>query len=773
MLAPAKTEQRGPLATEDTKVLGETAPPAEVPLQIGGFPVVRLLGEGGMGRVYACKDEKLDRLVAVKVLRPDLTRMPAIVQRFLREAKAMARVHSTHVVTVHSVGEEHGVPFLVMEMLEGEDLAALVHRKGQLPVPEALRYLRDAVTGLADAALAGIIHRDVKPANLFLVDGRVTLTDFGLALPVDADARLTQEGLVVGTPHYIAPELARGGEADEVSDIYSLGATFYELLTGSPPYPGEAALDVISAHLKEPVPDLHKVRRDASPEVKALLEKLMAKKVAERFSSYSELAAHLDELLAPYGPLPRRATDPRLASPPASRSRPSGATPSIKTANLTVMFAELAGYSERTGQHSREDAARWLALYDALLTPLVRAFRGKAVKTLGDALLFTFASPTDAVLCGTAIQDRLAEHNATAPADDHIHGRVALSAGEVRVHKGDVLGEPVTIAARLEKLAAPGQVLLSEAVYATLHAVEVPVESIGERTFKGIRRAVLVYRALPTGGPGELPYGGKALQRAGEASSLNQVADKAARAVGELSAGLRRALGQSGDVDEPARAGRRLSPGVLAAAGGLLLVLVLLVAFGPGLLSSRMSGKEARATLARIDALAARSAEDDAMRARALEALGQPDEALLGYSRALRRGRLDEQGFALALRAIDASSEANKPAVDLLAQWPDPDVERQLRGRLAAAWWPRHNALLVLEKRNAATNEERTLVGARDLLRGETCGQRRYGLLLLKRGGAGPKALAAVKAAGERMPENICMVLDLEGVQKIIEKRGP
>jgi len=259
-----------------------------VPLSIGGFPVVRVLGEGGMGRVFACRDENLDRVVAIKVLRHDLATQPAIVQRFLREAKAMAKIHSPQVAIVHTAGEEDGVPFLVMELLDGEDLSMRVARKGQLGVAEALSYTRDSVLGLAHAAEAGIIHRDVKPANLFLVDGRVKLTDFGLALPVDAgDARLTQAGLVVGTPHYLSPELARGGEADEASDIYSLGATFFELLTGSPPYPGEAALDVVSAHLHQPTPSLKKKRADVPDVVHRLHQKMMAKKHAQRFTSYA------------------------------------------------------------------------------------------------------------------------------------------------------------------------------------------------------------------------------------------------------------------------------------------------------------------------------------------------------------------------------------------------------------------------------------------------------------------------------------------------------
>lgn len=773
------------MAKDSTQLLGSQPAPSALPLAIGGFPVVRLLGEGGMGLVYACKDEKLDRLVAVKVLRPDLAKLPAIVERFLREAKAMARITSSHVVTVHSVGEHDGVPLLVMEMLDGEDLAARVHRKGRLEVGEALRYVRDAVKGLRDAADAGIIHRDVKPANLLLVDGVVKLTDFGLALPLDADARLTQDGLVVGTPHYLAPELARGGEADEVSDIYSLGATLYELLSGQPPYPGEAALDVVSAHLKEPVPSIQKVRSDVPDDVEALLHRMMAKKIAQRFESYGELLAHLEHLLQRIDPLALQVTDPSLSAPIMSgaapaKARPSTSTPTIKTANLTVMFTDIAGYTERTSQQSREEAARWLALHDSLLQPLIRAFRGRLVKTIGDALLVTFTSPTDGVLCGTAIQDRLFRHNQEASADDQIHVRVVLSAGEVRVHKGDVLGEPVNLAARLEKLAHPGQVLFSDAVSATMNTAEVPVEAIGEHTFKGIRRSVLVYRAVPTGSGDELPYGGHALKRAEETGTgLNQVADGVARAAQDISAGVRRAIGGARGTVSHTGAQESLftklthtSPALLAGAVAFVVVLVGLGLFLPRVLRGDMSASEARATLASLDAVprGERSAADEVKRGRALASLGDEDEALLAFTRAAKRGAPHERGLTLALEVLE--KEGAERALSLLEAWPkSAEVDERISTRLDEGWWARHNALLALEKRGVATAGHRTTVGVLDMEDGEDCGRRRYGLMLLKRGGVGQKALDAVREAGARMPDNICLSLELAATERAIERR--
>ncbi len=267
------------------------------PLQVGGHDVERVLGRGGMGKVYACKDDKLDRTVAVKVLLPELRTQKEMAARFVREARAMAKVSSPHVVTVFAVGDDGGVPFLVMELLDGEDLSAKVKREGALPIDVALSYALDSTRGLMAAAAAGLVHRDVKPANLFVVDGRVKLTDFGLARPVDGSADLTQAGLVVGTPHYLAPELARGQPASIASDVYALGATLYEMLAGRPPFDGESALDVLTAHLMQPVPPLAQKRADVPAGVAALVDEMLAKKVDQRLADYTVLESRLAALL--------------------------------------------------------------------------------------------------------------------------------------------------------------------------------------------------------------------------------------------------------------------------------------------------------------------------------------------------------------------------------------------------------------------------------------------------------------------------------------------
>jgi serine/threonine protein kinase len=257
----------------------------------GGYPVMRVIGQGGMGRVFACRDQALGRIVAVKVMLPEVATDKQMVARFLREARAMARVASPHVVSIFHVGDgsEGDPPFIVMEYLDGEDLEARLRRTGSVPVARTLDYMRDAAHGLRAANHVGLVHRDVKPANLVVVDGRVILTDFGLAKPVDGSADLTQKGLLAGSPHFMPPERARGDEEDHRADIYSLGATWYTLLTGKVPFDKPTPVDTITAHLAEEPRSIRELAPEVPPQVERIVMQMMAKSPVERYASYDEL----------------------------------------------------------------------------------------------------------------------------------------------------------------------------------------------------------------------------------------------------------------------------------------------------------------------------------------------------------------------------------------------------------------------------------------------------------------------------------------------------
>jgi serine/threonine protein kinase/tetratricopeptide (TPR) repeat protein len=281
---------------------GTTATVAsEGTISIPGYTILRLLGEGGMGRVYLAEDETLGRRVAIKIVSERFSANSSAVQRFVREARAMATVEHAHIVRVYTFGEIAGRQYLIMEYVEGESLAALIKRTGKLDVTVSLRILSETVDALAAAWRQGIVHRDVKPANILLdEEQRVRVADFGLAKGAEAedDPRITRVGEVLGTPHYVSPEQARGeGESDFRTDVYSLGIVLYEMLTGAPPFQGATPHSIVDQHLHTPLPSLQRDRPDVRGEVEQLCEWMARKSPQDRPESYELLRQTVDALL--------------------------------------------------------------------------------------------------------------------------------------------------------------------------------------------------------------------------------------------------------------------------------------------------------------------------------------------------------------------------------------------------------------------------------------------------------------------------------------------
>ncbi|HEX5270588.1 MAG TPA: serine/threonine-protein kinase, partial [Gemmataceae bacterium] len=271
--------------------------------RLGHYDVRQVLGRGGFGVVLQAFDQKLHRPVAIKVLAPYLAASGTARQRFLREARAAAAVRHEHVVDIHAV-EDEPVPYLVMEYVAGETLQKKLDRDGPLPAAEVLRVGAQAARGLAAAHLQGLVHRDVKPANILLeaqglqpLGLRVKITDFGLARAAD-DARLTQSGAVAGTPQYMAPEQAEAEAVDHRADLFSLGSTLYAACTGEPPFRAGTPLGVLKrVSEQEPRPI-----RDANPAIPArlceIIARLLAKRPEDRFPSADEVAEVLEQYLA-------------------------------------------------------------------------------------------------------------------------------------------------------------------------------------------------------------------------------------------------------------------------------------------------------------------------------------------------------------------------------------------------------------------------------------------------------------------------------------------
>ena len=280
------------------------------------FVIEALLGQGGMGEVYAARDTSLDRPVAIKVLRGDVTRQPGMIDRFLREARSQARLSHPNIVAIHYIGRRPGPTgedslYFAMERVTGGDLEAILRRGETMPPEEARQAMIQVAQGLRAAHRAGVIHRDIKPSNLMITpDGLLKIADFGLAKPIDGDNRITQEGALVGSPYYIAPEQAVGDDIDHRADMYSLGASFHHLLVGKPPFDGPRPMAVVAKHLSEPLVPLAKSAPHVPPALAAIIERLLAKKPEDRYPDYDALLADL-ERAAPeqrtYAPITTRA----------------------------------------------------------------------------------------------------------------------------------------------------------------------------------------------------------------------------------------------------------------------------------------------------------------------------------------------------------------------------------------------------------------------------------------------------------------------------------
>jgi eukaryotic-like serine/threonine-protein kinase len=278
-------------------------------LILGSYRLMEPLGEGGMGQVFKARHLLMNRVVAVKLIHPAIVNDPSAVQRFRGEIRAAAQLNHPNVVVAHDAEEAGGRHFLVMEFCEGMTLRRLVDEAGPLPVEAACEYVRQAALGLQHAFERGLIHRDVKPANLMLGGATVKILDLGLARLRSRDvssSSATKEGEIVGTPDFMAPEQAEG-RPDVRSDLYSLGCTFYYLLTGRPPFPGGSLIEKCLRHRSEEPEPLERQRPDVPAPVRQIVRRLMAKNPGDRFQSPEELAAALAPF-AQVGP-PRGAPD--------------------------------------------------------------------------------------------------------------------------------------------------------------------------------------------------------------------------------------------------------------------------------------------------------------------------------------------------------------------------------------------------------------------------------------------------------------------------------
>ena len=310
--------------------------------RLGGYDVLDIIGRGGMGVVLKGFDRELKRFVAIKALAPHLAHSALARKRFAREAQAAAAVVNLHVIAIHQVQPNGQLPFLVMPLLTGESLAHRLKARGTLELKEILRIGMQAAEGLAAAHGQGLIHRDVKPANILLEKGveRAVLTDFGLARAAD-DVSMTRWGIIAGTPEYMSPEQARGEALDGRSDLFSLGCVLYEMATGVSPFRTDSTMATLRRIVDEQPAAMASLVPELPPWFSHIVERLLSKDPVQRFASASEVSQLLEQCLA-HVQQPTAVALPESVVFRSANERPFAERKATLTRRLVLAFAVLA-----------------------------------------------------------------------------------------------------------------------------------------------------------------------------------------------------------------------------------------------------------------------------------------------------------------------------------------------------------------------------------------------------------------------------------------------
>jgi len=486
----------------------------------GRFRVVELLGKGGMGEVYLAEQVSLGRKVALKTLRDELSLQPGMTERFKREALLLSSVDHPSVVRVIDFGEANGTYVLVMEYVEGENLSVAV-RSGPFEPVRAVAVLRDIAEGLAEIHSKGIVHRDLKLDNVLLASTggreRARLLDFGIARLAETEnagpgQAMTQAGLVLGTPEYIAPEQATGQKLDARTDVYAFGILAYRMLSGQHPFPGPTARDFLLQHISAQPPALVV---PGLPRLEQLVMSCLAKKPYERPDGGKGLLQALQSIdTSSLTTAPSLTGKEPAASGQTIAQRTPRAAPAVGIIGRNVSLATVAlkDFTARSGPELLE--AR-----EKCVLGVVRAAGGRVVAVLHDQVTATFELPTRAVLCGMAIQDALWRRNQSAAVK--LEAAVTVHQGEVVVSGESLLGEPAQVLAELARQTAPGDVRLTRAVWLAMTKNGVVAEEHGEVAVAARSEPVRVLRCKPTG-PGA-PFGGKDVSIASTASVFGRL----------------------------------------------------------------------------------------------------------------------------------------------------------------------------------------------------------------------------------------------------------
>lgn len=436
----------------------------------GRYQIVTLLGEGGMGAVYKALDRELDRIVALKVIRPQYAREPAVLMRFKRELVLARQVTHRNVIRIFDLGVSDGFRFITMEHVEGRDLSSILHERGKFTPHDAVGLVRQVCQGLQVAHAEGVIHRDLKPANVMVdAQGRAIIMDFGIARAEDAGT-LTRTGTVVGTPVYMSPEQAKGNTVDARSDLYSLGVMFYELLTGTVPFLSDNLMSMLLKRCQEdPVPPV-KLDPSIPPALNKIVLKALAREPGDRYQSARELLDDLDRFEAPEHRPPRPKVTPvefvliaffcvALAAVIGYWKFSSSKTPSTQRP-VTVLVAD---FDNTTSESVFEGTLEPVFMAGLEGAPFVSTYSRSAAHTLAEELkpgsaklnevlarLIAKREGINVVLTGL-IARQGDGYRVTVNAIDGASGKTILTRDSPEAKKDDVVKEASKIVPRLRR----------------------------------------------------------------------------------------------------------------------------------------------------------------------------------------------------------------------------------------------------------------------------------------------------------------------------------
>jgi class 3 adenylate cyclase/tetratricopeptide (TPR) repeat protein/predicted Ser/Thr protein kinase len=453
---------------------------------ISHYTILEKLGEGGMGVVYKAHDTKLDRTVALKFLPHHFAADEKATARLLQEAKAAAALNHPNICTIYAIEEADDTQFIVMEYVDGQTLhqAIALGADGYplLPMNDAISFAIQIGGALHEAHSKGIVHRDVKSENIMVNSkNQIKVMDFGLA-KLKGSLKITKTMSTLGTLAYMAPEQIRAEEVDARSDIFSFGVVVFEMLTGQLPFRGEHAAAMMYSILQEEPRSVTSVRADVPKEFERIINKSLAKVAAERYQ-------HMDKLIA----------DITLAQP----GSPSKGTEQSRDGRRlsAIMFTDMVGYSALT-QRNELRAIELLEEHRGLLRPLFPKYGGREIETVGDAFFVEFGSAVEAVRCAVEIQHVLHERNQAHPTEERIRIRIGIHLGDV-IQKGNhVLGDGVNIAARLEPLAPPEGICISEDVARQVqNKLDIPLQKLGQHNLNNIQFPMVIYSVQLPWGP--------------------------------------------------------------------------------------------------------------------------------------------------------------------------------------------------------------------------------------------------------------------------------